>query len=134
MKTNSKQIHSSLFSAPIRVEISRTVSSFVSNKSYNVTCQVLGSNPPPDTSLWIGDKSLDIVSKTESSDGKIFTIVGRFIPFPIDNNNFISCRAYNRYVPEETLEDQWKISVLFPPVADLSVINSKGLKTIPIKN
>ena len=116
-----------LISAPIRVEISRTVSSFVSNKSYNVTCQVLGSNPPPDTSLWIGDKSLDIVTKTESSDGKIFTIVGTFTPSPQDNNKFISCRAYNRYVPEETLEDQWKISVLFPPVANLSVNNIIGL-------
>ena len=116
------------------MEISRTVSSFVSNKSYNVTCQVLGSNPLPDTTLWIGHNSLDILSKTESSDGKIFTIVGRFIPTQADNNKFISCRAYNRYVPEETLEDQWKISVLFPPVANLSVLNSKGIKNYIVQN
>ena len=37
---------------------------------------------------------------------------------------FISCRAVNKYVPEETLEDQWKISVLFPPVTNLTIKNT----------
>ena len=105
----------------MRVEISRTVSSFVSGQSYNVTCQVLGSNPPPDTTLWIGGQPLEIVRKSESSDGKIFTTVARFAPTPAHDDTFISCRAYNQYVPEETLEDQWKISVLFPPVTNLTI-------------
>ena len=106
------------------MEISRTVSSFVSGQSYNVTCQVLGSNPPPDTTLWIGSRQLPVVRRTESSDGKIFTTVGTFDPRPEHDNLFISCRAVNRYVPEETLEDQWKISVLFPPVANLTIKNT----------
>ena len=116
MLTNGKKT----ISAPVRVEISRTVSSFVTGQSYNVTCQVLGSNPPPDTSLWIGGKPLEIVRKFESSDGKIFTTVAKFAPTPTHDVSFISCRAYNQYVPEETLEDQWKISVLFRPVTNLT--------------
>ena len=85
-----------------------------------MTCQVLGSNPPPDTTLWIGGKPLEIVWKSESSDGKIFTTVANFEPTPTHDASFISCRAYNQYVPEETLEDQWKISVLFRPVTNLT--------------
>ena len=41
---------------------------------------------------------------------------------------FISCRAYNKYVPEETLEDQWKISVLFPPVTNLTIKGALSLQ------
>ena len=96
----------------MRVEISRTVSSFVSGQSYNVTCQVLGSNPPPDTSLWIGSTPLNIVQRTESSDGKIFTTVGRFDPEAGDDNKFISCRAYNKYVPEVIITDNCITSMI----------------------
>ena len=64
---------------------------------------------------------MNIVRRTESSDGKIFTTIGEFTPISEHDNMFISCRAYNKYVPEETLEDQWKISVLFPPVTNLTI-------------
>ena len=64
---------------------------------------------------------MKIVRRTESSDGKIFTTVGEFHPTPELDNEFISCRAVNKYVPEETLEDQWKISVLYPPVTNLTI-------------
>ena len=107
--------------APVRVEISRTVSSFVAGVSYNITCQVLGSNPPPATSIWIANSELKVFGKTESSDGKMFTTVAEFLPKPEDDGRFISCRAFNKYFPEETLEDQWKISTVYTPVSKLEV-------------
>ena len=127
-----------LAAAPVRVEISRTVSSFVSGHTYNVTCQVqigddysifhfkniaqvLGSNPPPDTSLWLGGSQLEVVRRSESEDGKIFSLVASFTARPDLDGGFLSCRAVNKYVPEESLEDQWRISVLFPPAASLRV-------------
>ena len=42
--------------APVRVEISRTVSAFAAGNSYNISCGVLGSNPPPDTAMWAGSR------------------------------------------------------------------------------
>ena len=104
----------------------------MSGKSYNVTCQVLGSNPPPDTSLWIGGKPLKIVRRYESSDGKIFTTVATFAPMPNHDASFLSCRAYNQYVPEETLEDQWKISVLFRPETNLTFRDQKSSSHVTV--
>ena len=83
--------------------------------------QVLGSNPPPDTSLWLGGSPLEVVRRSESEDGKIFSLVASFTARPGLDGGFLSCRAVNKYVPEESLEDQWRISVLFPPAASLSV-------------
>ena len=103
--------------APVRVEISRTVSTFVAGTSYNLTCQVLGSNPTPTTFLWVAGKKLENINVRESSDGKIFTIVSTFIPTPEHDGEFISCRALNKYLPNEALEDQWKISVVYPPIS-----------------
>lgn len=83
--------------------------------------QVLGSNPPPDTSLWLGGSPLEVVRRSESEDGKIFSLVASFTARPGLHGGFLSCRAVNKYVPEESLEDQWRISVLFPPAASLRV-------------
>jgi hypothetical protein len=102
--------------APIRVEISRTASAFTAGASYNLTCQVLGSNPTPSTTLWAGGRQLPTVYQRESADGKIFSIVASYSPTPADDNTFVICRAFNSYFPQEALEDQWKISVLYPPL------------------
>ncbi len=102
--------------APIRVEISRTASAFTAGTAVNLTCQVLGSNPAPATALWAGGRQLPTVYERESADGKIFSIVASFSPAPADDNTFVICRAVNRYFPQEALEDQWKISVLYPPL------------------
>jgi len=114
--------------APVRVEISRTVSSFVAGLPYNITCQVLGSNPPPATSIWVGKQELEVVRRTESSDGKMFSTVATYLPRPEDDNSFVSCRAYNSYFPEETLEDQWKISIVYTPVSILDIKEPGNIK------
>ena len=110
--------------APVRVEMSRTVSSFLVGSSYNITCQVLGSHTPPLTTLWLAGQELEVVRRTESGDGKIFTTVATFQPQPGHDEKFLSCRAFNKFVPEETLEDQWKISVLYSPVTRLTITTS----------
>ena len=107
--------------APVRVEISRTVSTFVSGASYNLTCQVLGSNPTPKTFLWVKGKKLKNVYVHESTDGKIFTIVAKFEPGPEHDGAFVSCRALNEYLPKEAIEDQWRISVVYPPISKIKV-------------
>ena len=119
--------------APVRVEMSRTVSSFLVGQSYNITCQVLGSHPPPLTTLWLAGTELEVVRRTESEDGKIFTTVATFKPQPGHDSKFLSCRAYNSYVPEETLEDQWKISVLYAPVTTLTVLSSTDPRAVVVR-
>ena len=103
--------------APVRVEISRTVSTFVAGSTYNLTCQVLGSNPTPTTAIWINGTKLENIYERESTDGKIFTIVASFTPGPEHDGEFLSCRAINKYLPKEAIEDQWKVSVVYPPIS-----------------
>lgn len=110
------QVTVEIILAPIRVEISRTASTFTADTAHNLTCQVLGSNPAPATALWAGGRQLPTVYERESADGKIFSIVASFRPTPADDNTFVICRAVNKYFPQEALEDQWKISVLYPPL------------------
>lgn len=107
--------------APVRVEISRTISSFVAGKMYNLTCQVLGSNPTPTTQLWAGKKKLKSFKEEESRNGNIFTIVASFNPTYEDDGVFVSCRALNKYLPSEAIEDQWKINVVYPPISNIVV-------------
>jgi Immunoglobulin domain len=113
--------------APIRVEISRTASAFTAGTATNLTCQVLGSNPAPSTALWAGGRQLPTVYQRESADGKIFSIVASFSPGPADDNTFVICRAVNKYFPQEALEDQWKISVLYPPLPKLNYEHPSAL-------
>ena len=96
-------------------------------------CQVLGSHPPPHTTLWLGGSQLEVVRRTESEDGKIFTTVAAFQPQPGHDEKFLSCRAFNKFVPEETLEDQWKISVLFSPVTQLSITDSPDPLAVEVR-
>ena len=96
-------------------------------------CQVLGSHPPPLTSLWLAGRELRLVKRTESEDGKIFTTVATFIPQPGDDSKFLSCRAYNSYVPEETLEDQWRISVLYSPLTNLTIMSSPDPREVEVR-
>ena len=103
--------------APVRVEISRTISTFVVGKSYNLTCQVLGSNPIPTTFLWVRGNKLENIMERESRDGNIFNIVANFIPTFEDDGAFVSCRALNKYLPREAIEDQWMINVVYPPIS-----------------
>ena len=111
------QVKIEIILAPVRVEISRTVSTFVAGTSYNLTCQVLGSNPTPKTLLWVSGQQLLVLNERESSDGNIFTIVANFTPTPAHDGAFVSCRALNEFLPKEALEDQWRISVVYPPIA-----------------
>ena len=107
--------------APVQVQVSRTVSSFQVGTRYNLTCQVLGSHPPPTTSLWVDGDRLTNVFEHESTDGKIFTIIAEFTPKIGHDGAFISCRAKNKYLPQEALEDQWKISVVYKPNALINI-------------
>ena len=94
---------------------------------------MLGSHPPPLTSLWLAGRELRLVKRTESEDGKIFTTVATFIPQPGDHSKFLSCRAYNSYVPEETLEDQWRISVLYSPLTNLTIMSSPDPREVEVR-
>ena len=105
----------------MQVQVSRSVSSFQVGSKYNLTCQVLGSNPPPATFLWVAGEKLQNVFEQESTDGRIFTIIAEYTPEKEHNGEHISCRATNKYFPKDAIQDQWKISVVYKPFTHIKI-------------
>ena len=112
--------------APVRVTIQRTVAAFEAGKRYELDCQVAGSHPPPQTSLWAAGVQLAVLTRETSRDGRLFTTVAEFLPQAHHHGAFITCRAFNLHFPGERLEDQWRVSVLWPPTARLSLQGEEG--------
>ena len=107
--------------APVRVAINRAQEPFVAGRRYNLSCQVQGSHPPPDTSLWARGAQLPVLTRSHSSDGRLFTTVSQFKPEPEDDGTFLTCRAVNRHFPGEALEDQWRIRVEWAPRSSITL-------------
>ena len=118
---SSASVRLDVLLAPVRVAIKRAQEPFLAGKSYNLSCQVQGSHPPPETSLWARGAQLPVLTRSHSSDGRLFTTVSEFQAKPEDDGTFLKCRAINRHFPGEALEDQWRIRVEWAPEASIKV-------------
>ncbi|XP_071749821.1 contactin-6 isoform X1 [Lepeophtheirus salmonis] len=94
---------------PVGVKLLREWSYFLASKTYNVSCQVFGSRPPPYTKVWIGSKYLK--SEELIVQNEISTTIVSFVPDKSDQGRFLTCRAENPHLPNAAVETQWKIEV-----------------------
>ncbi|TRY71663.1 hypothetical protein TCAL_04738 [Tigriopus californicus] len=118
---------------PVRAKIVHEWDSFVAGQAYNVSCQVLGSRPPAMTSIFVGSSQLREVNYKMNPMGNVTTTTVIFIPSREDQGKFLSCRAENMHLPNNAVEDQWRVQVHYPP--NVSLLVSSAFLAIPsLKN
>lgn len=118
---------------PVRAKIVHEWDSFVAGQAYNVSCQVLGSRPPAMTSIFVGSSQLREVNYKINPMGNVTTTTVIFIPSREDQGKFLSCRAENMHLPNNAVEDQWRVQVHYPP--NVSLLASSAFSAIPsLKN
>lgn len=116
---------------PIRAKIEREWSYFLAGKTYNISCQIQGSNPAAYAKVKIGNRELKLLDDQNESEvqGRRSTIRVGFVPTVDDHNEFLSCRGENPHLTtNNAVEDQWKITVQYVPKVTLNLVDYPAQK------
>ena len=95
---------------PTRIEIKRGNPFFISEKTYNISCSTVGSNPQPYTRIWHRNSELPVLQTTAISHLES-KIIAEFQPDSEDDDSFLICKSENPLITNSAVEDQWKINV-----------------------
>ncbi|KAK8753502.1 hypothetical protein OTU49_004676 [Cherax quadricarinatus] len=75
-------------------QVDHTLGPYNQGSLINITCQVVGGDPPPQLTWWQGEKLLD--GDTESAGGGVYRNTLTVGPLTRDHlNNFYACQAFN---------------------------------------
>ncbi|TRY71665.1 hypothetical protein TCAL_04736 [Tigriopus californicus] len=116
---------------PIRAKIEREWSYFLAGKTYNISCQIQGSNPAAYAKVKIGNRELKLLDDQNESEvqGRKSTIRVVFVPTVDDHDEFLSCRGENPHLTtNNAVEDQWKITVQYVPKVTLNLVDYPAQK------
>ena len=95
---------------PTRIEIKRGNPFFISEKTYNISCSTVGSNPQPYTRIWHRNSELPVL-QTAAISHLESKIIAEFQPDSEDDDSFLICKSENPLITNSAVEDQWKINV-----------------------
>ncbi|BES90113.1 CD80-like C2-set immunoglobulin domain [Nesidiocoris tenuis] len=94
------------------------------NNSYEITCEVIGSRPPPTITWWKGSVQLRNTREMTTTDGNRTISTLALVPTMEDSGKYLSCRAVNNMIPESGLEDGWKLNIHHVPIVSLELGNN----------
>ena len=95
---------------PTRIEIQRGNPFFIAEKTYNISCSTVGSNPQPYTRIWHRNSELPVLQTTAITHLES-KIIAEFQPISDDDDTFLICKSENPLITNSAVEDQWKINV-----------------------
>ncbi|XP_031784619.1 muscle M-line assembly protein unc-89 isoform X2 [Nasonia vitripennis] len=114
---------------PLKVEIIGKEKYVSASKKNRVECRSSGSKPPAMLQWYKGSKQLVNSSRDFQKDGESISIL-EWVPDTEDEGKYLTCRAENRHLPDATIEDKWKLNVLFAPIVLLKIGSSFDLENI----
>ncbi|VEN57613.1 unnamed protein product, partial [Callosobruchus maculatus] len=76
-----------------------------------------GSRPPASITWWKNGLRLERTKETTSSDGNTTTSTLSLVPKKEDDGKFLTCKAENKIMSIEALEDSWKLDIHYNPEA-----------------
>ncbi|KAK6638849.1 hypothetical protein RUM43_007118 [Polyplax serrata] len=106
---------------PVLVSILSSNNPLSADRSYELTCQSVGSRPPAKITWWMDNKLLDNYSEEISPDGNITTSILTFSPRVEDHDRSLICRADNNLVKAGAEEDSIKLNVFYIPIVELEL-------------
>uniref|UniRef100_A0A146KNR1 Nephrin n=3 Tax=Lygus hesperus TaxID=30085 RepID=A0A146KNR1_LYGHE len=94
------------------------------NNSYEISCEVIGSRPPPMITWWKGSIQMRNTRDMTSTDGNRTVSTLHLVPSIEDSGKYLSCRAINNMIVDSALEDGWKLNVYHLPIVSLELGNN----------
>ncbi|CAK1583241.1 unnamed protein product [Parnassius mnemosyne] len=88
-------------------------------------CTTRGSKPPPNIDWFINSQRIDSSMTEMDVDGEVTRSVLTWRIRREDSGRQLVCRVSNPWFPAYTLEDSVSLDVLYPPVAQISLIEPK---------
>ncbi|XP_018321411.1 hemicentin-1 isoform X2 [Agrilus planipennis] len=126
-----KTVQLDMLLRPLSTSIINKPAILLSDQTYNFTCEVKGSRPPAIIS-WVKENRK--FRRGKFSDDKNETVVSStvtFAPVPEDDGTFLKCLGDNPSLPGVTMEDSFKLNVIYPPQVSLnlgSTLNPEDIK------
>ncbi|CAH0594175.1 unnamed protein product [Chrysodeixis includens] len=110
---------------PTMVQIANKPVTLSSERYITLTCLSEGSRPPAQLTWYKDNRQF----RPNSKKGKIVEAMNetwvssqvQFMPLPEDDGVQLKCQADNNALPGQSLEDSFKLDVVYPPVVSLSL-------------
>ncbi|XP_022252394.1 nephrin-like isoform X2 [Limulus polyphemus] len=83
------------------------------NRRFGIECQTTGSRPAAHITWWLGNLKIETAMEAITDGGNRTVSNLIYSPSTEDNGKYLSCRAENQHLPEETLEDGITLNVFF---------------------
>nr|XP_015837001.1 PREDICTED: nephrin isoform X2 [Tribolium castaneum] len=112
-------LHVDMNFGPLDVKILGANQPLSAGRRYDLLCQSSGSRPPASITWWRNGQRLEGAKKTTSNDGNTTTSTLSFVPRKEDDGKYLSCRAENKMMSTDRLEDKWKLEIHYTPEAKI---------------
>ncbi|KAL0819742.1 hypothetical protein ABMA28_007790, partial [Loxostege sticticalis] len=106
---------------PTLVEILNKPATLSSERYISLTCVSEGSRPPAQLTWFKDNRKLKRGKITEGANETWVSSNLQFMPLPEDDGVQVKCQADNSALPGQSIEDSFKLDVVYPPVVSLSL-------------
>lgn len=106
---------------PNLVEILNKPVTLSSERYVTLTCVSEGSRPPAQLTWWKDNRKFKRGKILEAMNETWVSSQVQFMPLPEDDGVLLKCQADNNALPGQSLEDSFKLDVVYPPVVSLSL-------------
>ncbi|XP_037920773.1 neural cell adhesion molecule 2 [Hermetia illucens] len=116
---------------PVAVHILTKEKALSADRQFDVECKSSGSKPAAIITWWMGNRQIKRLPKNFSEPDNQSLSVLTFTPTKEDDGKYLTCKAENPHIPGSVIEDRWRLTVYFPPVAIMkmgSTLNPDDIK------
>ncbi|CAG4932230.1 unnamed protein product [Parnassius apollo] len=106
---------------PNLVEILNKPKTLSSERYVNLVCVSEGSRPTAQLTWYQNNRKFKKGKIIENSNETWVSSNLQFIPLPEDDGLYLKCQADNSALPGQSIEDAFKLDVVYPPVVSLSL-------------
>ncbi|KAJ0173701.1 hypothetical protein K1T71_010850 [Dendrolimus kikuchii] len=106
---------------PTMVEIQNKPSTLSSERYVVLTCVSEGSRPPAQLTWFKDNRKFKRGKISEAMNETWVSSQIQFMPLPEDDGVQLKCQADNSALPGQSIEDSFKLDVVYPPVVSLSL-------------
>ncbi|KPI92379.1 Protein turtle-like A [Papilio xuthus] len=106
---------------PTLVEILNKPTTLSSEKYVSLLCVSEGSRPPAQLTWYKNNRKFKRGKVIEAANETWVSSNLQFMPMPEDDGLYLKCQADNSAMPGKSIEDAFKLDVVYPPVVSLSL-------------
>ncbi|CAK1552237.1 unnamed protein product [Leptosia nina] len=106
---------------PTLVQIAKKPPTLSSERHVSLSCVAEGSRPPAQLTWFKDNRKFTRGKITEAMNDTWVSSTVQFTPLPEDDGVQLKCQADNSALPGQSLEDSFRLDVVYPPVVSLSL-------------